>query len=390
VQNTRPPVFDERERTATAPAANEESSFEFLNRIAGDYWEHPRQLIETWASHLPDDAEYSDIRSRLRSRNNSQFNSAFLELYLHETLLRTGHTVTIHPTLEHTTRRPDFYAEKNGTGFYVEAIAPGASKESEATAARRNRFLDVVNRLQDPNFYLWLHTLDIGPGEPAAARLRSELKRWLAKIDPDTVIDYTNAPRFRWERQGWVAEFSAVPLRSDARGQDREDRRAIAVYADQEAGWVDDANLITKALGTKHREYGTLDKPFLIAIGLFIFDADRWHAMNAFFGHERLVFDSARAYREGDGYFGSPPRWQNTNVSGVLLVNQLQPYHAHKADVSLWIHPGAEHELPDAEWPGDSMTLVNDRVITTPAAVAASDLFGLEEPWPPGEAWRSR
>src|SRR5690606_28170481 len=130
-------------------------------------------------------------------------------------------------------------------------------------------------------------------------------------------------------------------------------------------------------------------EPFLIAVGLFIFDTDRWHAMNAFFGHERVIVDSGRAFRGGDGYFGAPTRWQNTSVSGVLLVNQLQPYHVHKADVSLWIHPGAEHPLPDAGWPCDTMTLVNEHVTTTPSSASAADLFELEEPWPPGSPWPS-
>lgn len=389
MQWKRPPVFDDRERTSTAAAANEESSFDFLNRVAGDFWEHPRQLIEAWASHLSDDAEYADIRSRLRSKNNSQFNSAFLELYLHETLLRTGHTVTIHPQLPHSTRRPDFYAEKDNTGFYVEAIAPGVGKEAEAVAARRNRFLDVINRLDDRNFYLWLHVLQIGPRNPAAARLRTELARWLTTIDPDSVTDYAEAPRLRWEQEGWVAEFSAIPVRQDVRGQNRQDRRAIGIYADRPAAWVDDSTTIQKALSSKDGEYGQLDKPFIIAVGLYIFDTDRWHSMNALYGREQVTLTEhgGHAFRRGDGYFGGPPHWANTNVSGVLLVNQLQPYHAHKADVSLWVHPGADLDLPHVEWPGDTVTLLDNRVTATPPRVPPTKLFGLSEPWPPGEPW---
>lgn len=70
MQTTRPPVFDDRARTVTAPAVNEESSFEFLNRIAGDYWEHPRRLIELWASHLPDDAEYGSCAAEVDDGRN--------------------------------------------------------------------------------------------------------------------------------------------------------------------------------------------------------------------------------------------------------------------------------------------------------------------------------
>jgi hypothetical protein len=41
-----------KDRTATAPAAHAEPTFDFLNRIAGDYWEHPRQLLQTWADRI--------------------------------------------------------------------------------------------------------------------------------------------------------------------------------------------------------------------------------------------------------------------------------------------------------------------------------------------------
>ncbi|GAB3630648.1 hypothetical protein GCM10027421_00010 [Microbacterium shaanxiense] len=48
---TRLPVFDAHERTDPTPSRNEESTFAFLNRVAGEYWMHPRGLIEDWCAH---------------------------------------------------------------------------------------------------------------------------------------------------------------------------------------------------------------------------------------------------------------------------------------------------------------------------------------------------
>lgn len=386
----RRPVFDASERTDTSAASYEESSFAFLNRVAGDFWHHPRQLIEDWCSRLPTATDYADMRGRLRSRNDSQFNSAFLELYLHEALLRSGHTVVIHPHLEHTERQPDFYAEKDGVGFYLEAISPGTGKDKASVNARRNRLIDVVNRLDDPNFFLWMHELTVGKAEPQAARLRTALRRWLRDIDPDTVTDYDDAPRFTWEYEDWSGEFSAHPVRKDARGVDRADRRAIGVYAHEPAAWVNDATTITKALETKRGEYGKLNKPFVIAVGLFIHDSDRWHSTNAFYGHERVTWsdgEDTRSVRQGDGYFGAPPRWQHTDVSGVLLVNQLQPYYVHTAETTLWVHPGASEQIGPFGMPGDTLTLDGNQVTTTPSPLSANELFGLPAEWPPGDPW---
>ncbi|GAB3617401.1 hypothetical protein GCM10027416_19580 [Okibacterium endophyticum] len=275
----RPPVFDLSVRTNGAPAIHEESSFAFLNRVAGTYWEHPRRLIEEWSSRLENEDDYMDIRARLRSGDNRQFNSAFLELYLHEILLRTGHTVTVHPYLPHTTRLPDFYAEKDGIGFFVEAVAPGRSREKDAARSRLNRFFDVVNRLESPNFVLMLRSLHEGLTDPAASALRKDLRKWLAGLGPDSIHDLSLAPRYEWKHGDWAAVFSAVPKKKEARGKGGSDRRAIGIYAHEPAKGVDDASTIRKALASKDSEYGDLGKPFMIAIGLYMHDRDHWHSM---------------------------------------------------------------------------------------------------------------
>lgn len=390
---SRPSVFDDRVRTDATPATNEESTFAFLNRVSGAFWEHARALIEDWCSHIADDIEFVETRGRIRSGDNGDYNSAILELYIHEALRRSGHDIVIHPILPHTSRRPDFYAEKDGAGFYIEAIVPGVSKQKKAAQSRKNRLMDVVNRLEAPNFYLWLHELKEGASDPKPANLRHALRTWLKEIDPDTIdtTDLSTTPRLRWEDGDWAAEFSALPVGHEARGRQRPGRRAIAVDGHYPVEWVNDAATIVKALEAKDSEYGRLDRPFIVAVGLSIHDTDRWHATNAFYGHERVMFtdgaDDAQAFRNGDGYFGAPGRWEHTRVSGVLLVNALQPYHLHATDAALWSHPGAEHPLPPLEWPGVRLDVVDGQLVTSEPSSTTLEFFGLPTPWPPGEAF---
>lgn len=95
-----------------------------------------------------------------------------------------------------------------------------------------------------------------------------------------------------------------------------------------------------------------------------------------------------REMRHPDGYFGTPPNWRNTNVSGVLLVNQLMPYYLQRAEVTLWRHPLAAHPLPeDIGLPGESVVLQEGAMNTIKSPVRAHDFFGLSDPWPPGEPW---
>jgi len=388
---SRTPIFDAGERSDASPAEHSEDTYSFLNRVAGDFWEHPRRLVQAWADRLPS-AEYNDLRARLRARDDDQFHSAFLELYLHEALIRAGYTVTIHPKMESTSRRPDFYAERNGEHFYLEAVAPGASRQAKAAAGRRSVLFDTVNRLDDPNSMLWLDELEEGPKPPAAARLRAALQRWLSCHDPDDYDDLERAPTLEWSHDGWRAQFRAIPIRPDARGH-RQGGRAIGVYAHGGASFIDDAPGIRSALGAKHRAYGDLNAPFVVAIGTYIHDRDNWHSSNALYGRTAVQWwdgpdgkTQTRHVRQPDGYFGTPPAWQNRQVSGVLLVNQLQPYSVPRAEVTLWMHPNPTHPLTQGHGlPAETVWLDGDQLARDPAPTTATELFGLHGDWPPGE-----
>lgn len=390
----REPIFDDADRTDTRPAEHSESTFEFLNRVGGDYWQHPRALMQAWLDRVPGDQNYKDLRQRFHSRNDEQFRSAFFELYLHEGLVRAGYAVTIHPSVNGSSHRPDFRAERDGRVFFVEAVAPGTSAEAKAAAQRRAVLFDTVNRLGDPNFMLWLDHLEEGSSPPASARLRADLRAWLVQLDPESIPDLTHAPARSWQHEGWSVTFRAIPKKPEARGA-RPNERAIGVFGHGEARVIDDAPAILKALAAKHHAYGDLGAPFIIAVGTYIFDTDRWHSMNAMYGRLGLQLGESpsgervtREVRQPDGYFGAPPDWQNRNVSGVLLVNQLMPYYVQRAEATLWRHPLPTHPLPeDVGLPGESVFLRDGALAVTASPVRADDFFGLPDPWPPGEPW---
>ena len=388
----RAPIFDYLERTNAAPSDHREPTFDFLNRVAGEYWVHPRQLMQAWADHIPDPTAYNDLRQRFRSHDNYQFGSAFLELYLHECLTRAGYRVTIHPSLPTTTRRPDFYAERAGAALYLEAIAPGASKEAKGAAARRAVLFDTVNRLGDPNFLLWLSDLREGPRPPASARLRDDLRRWLSELNPDDFADLETAPEHHWEHDGWAATFKPIAMRPDARGRPQS---AIGVYGHLGASVIDDAPAIRNALAAKHHAYGDLGAPFVVAVGTYIFDLDRRDSANALYGREAVQLGQTsdgqrvtRMVRQPDGYFGVPGNWQHKGVTGVLLINQLMPYNVDKAEITLWRHPDPFHPLADdVLLPAVTVDFDGSQLSERPATVTAAELFELPDPWPPGERW---
>lgn len=389
----REPIFDSLPRSATMPAAHGEKSFDFLNRIAGAYWDHPRRLIQDWANELADPGDYYELRQRFRSRDDYEFRSAFLELYLHQCLLRAGYRVILHPEVPGTSRRPDFLAMREGNSLYIEAIAPAASPAAKAGAQREASLLDAVNRLGDPNFLLALHELQHGPAQPRPRLLRESLRGWLATLNPDDYIDFRSLSQHTWEDNGWRAHFEAIPIRPDKRGP-KKNGRSIGYYGHHPVGWIDDAPAIQKALASKASAYGDLSEPFLIAVGTYIFDRDRWHSTNAMYGHLAVQLgrdgggDTTRSVRRPDGYFGAPGRPQHQNVSGVLVVNQLMPEHFQRTEVTLWSHPQALHPLTgDPGFPGPTIEVIDGELREVPPMATATELFDLPDAWPPGEAF---
>ncbi|NTW38406.1 MAG: hypothetical protein HGA44_00725, partial [Cellulomonadaceae bacterium] len=393
--DARAPIFDTGPRSRSSPGLYREPSFDFLNRVAGDFWDHPRRLVQEWADRISDDGDYAELRARMRSHSDHAFNSAFLELYLHETFAAAGWSVTIHPRVAGTSRRPDFLVERDGVRVYVEAILPGRAPAKEAATNRRNVLLDTIDAVGDPNFFLCLDELKDGGTPPSGAPLRRELQHWLKALDPDAYPDFGNTPSYTWRKDGWSATFRAIPKAPHARGSVGDGHRSIGILADGEAAIVDDAPTIRAALAEKHHAYGDLGAPFVIAVGLYTFDSDRWHSTAAFYGSETLAFDATatdlhepRLVRRENGYFGAPPRWSNKNVSGALLINQLQPYSVPRADVTLWRHPDPTHPLPtELGVPAQEVSLVDGQIRVTCSPLSASDHFGLSADWPPGEPW---
>lgn len=389
----RPPVFDEQPRTNALPAAHGEPTSTFLNRVAGDFWEQVRQLVQAWADHVDESGDYDDLRARLRSSDDHQFQSAFLELYVHESLTAAGYTVTIHPEVPGGTRRPDFLARCDGVGVYVEAIAPGPPDAARRAGARRDDFFDTVNKVGDPNFMLSLDALTEGPTPPAGAQLRTELRAWLRTLDPDAIHDFANAPTYSWERDGWAASFRAIPKAQHARGTAPGDR-AIGIYGHMPAAFINDAPTIRDAIQKKHHAYGDLRAPFVIVVGLYIFDTDLRQTTKALYddevaqwGHTTEGEVVSWTARQTNGYFGTPPDWNNRHVSAVLTVNQLQPWSVPRAETILWRHPHPTHPLPTGmAFPGDTMDLTTDRIVRAPA-LSPADLFELSDPWPMGQAF---
>ncbi|TSI16186.1 hypothetical protein [Brevibacterium aurantiacum] len=387
----KPPIYDDCERTDLAPQRNGETSFAFFNRAGGSLWRHSRALHQEWADRLGDH-EYAEVRAALRS-DDAQARSAFLELYLHECLVRGSHEVVIHPELGHSPRRPDFLACRGGSRVFIEAIAPGQSRDDRAEANRMGALLSALDQVGDDNFVLMTTSITQASNSAPAGNFRAQIRRWLMQLDPESV-DTEDLPSRTFEQDGWSVTIKAMPIKRNNRGNAR---RSIGVYAHADAHFVDDGAKLVAALESKARRYGHLDAAFVIAVGTTSFDENDKYVLNALYGSVSWTLDglnpgeeiTSRGVRNRDGYFGSPGAWKNRRVSAVLIVDQLSLHDPTRARVSLWAHPDPLHPLPNEPMFPGVIHEWNGKFTDKREALDARRLLGLADNWPQGRRWQA-
>lgn len=389
----RLPIFDEIERTLGRPASYAEPTFTFLNRIGGEFWDDVRRLLQTWADRFPDGNDYADLRSRLRSRDNEQHRSALLELYLHESLLRAGYEVTIHPTVDGSKRHPDFLAIGESSSFYLEAVAPSKGRNAIARERRTSRLYDVLDQVQNPNFYLHIQDYSQGPKDASAAKLKRDIERWLDTLNPDDIA-YDNAPVFNWANDGWHIDIRPIPIRADRRGEGSRGR-AIGISGPGRAASKDDAPAILRALESKRIAYGRLDRAYIVAVGTDIFGNHKWDVENALYGPDVLRFgpdpDDVTRGHEGRGFFLEAGNWRNKHVSAVLAVNGLSAWKPTGTVATLWKHPQATAPISgDLDLAAAQIELQGDELIELEPRRTVAELLDLSEPWPSADPWSNR
>jgi hypothetical protein len=360
--------------------------------VSGPYWDEVRDLIEDWFSRLCPDAQ-ADVQGRLRSTDNRQSKGAFFELYLHECLLRMGYSVTCHPELEGTSRRPDFLAEKDGRSIYVEARSASPSNVTVGKSARVNAVYKSLDKLDSPNFFLWIDLATQGDAPLRARPLRSSLERWLAGLDPDdhTIVGKhrDDLPGFIHEDAGWKIDFRAISRSPEARG--RKGARPLGIFGGGEDR-VQDEEGIRGALADKGSAYGSLDAPFVVAVASGSISLDDYDVRNALYGTEVVEFrtfadgtESTVMARKPDGYWYRGNRWDHRGVSGVLVVKNLHPAFVGKQQHTIWEHPDPEHAVDAFPMWRRAVVGADGGMTLVEPERSQADWFGLGDLWPVGE-----
>lgn len=382
-------LFDRGPRSDSAPKGDVETSYEFLNRRAGAFWDRVRNVLEDWYAEYPDDT--NDMRNRFCDKDERQHLAAWWEIYVYTIFRRLGYDVEIHPALSDSPGNPDFLVSRGSISFYVECLAM-FNDDGTDNPAGRAWICECTNRAKHPDFMVNLDIEQIGTDQPGVREITGPLEEWLATLDADVVATDVETgkdlPRFELGVRDWKLVFEAWPVAPEKRGNPR---RIIALYPTPGAVMIKDVDEIRKRLGTKGAKYGPgkLEKPLVVALLC-------WNAVDdddlkkALFGSTVISFipedpESFQSVRIPDGYWrpGTPDRSaRGGRISAVLFGNYLRAWRVADMLPQIWINPCASTPIPDIPPFGTlAVDSVGNFVSGDPTRTGA-DIFELTSDWP--------
>ena len=375
-------LFDDILRTDADWARYAELGFAYLNRSSREDVGTVRELLEDWFSRYPLKHQ-ADLAIRFRTPGRRGYEPAFFELLLHELLIRFGCAPIVHPSLSGTERHPDFLVEQHDASFFLEAaVVRDESDEETAARAREDRVYDALNRLDSPNFFIKVEIIQSSTQMPSGRRMRHLLAGHLRQLDPDGVLP----DGWEYSGEGWRVFFRPIAKSPGLRG--REGVRPVGILP-MRSKWLTTREAIKAAVCVKATRYGTLDRPYVIALNVTSeWGCDDEDAVEALFGTESHVVrwtengvEEIGTRRNPDGAWQGPNGPCNTRISAVLIVKGVEPWNISRAAMCLYYNPHAQHplgvvldRLPSA--------VVHSDLLRRRDGINSSALFGLSTTWP--------
>jgi hypothetical protein len=378
-------LFDEIDRTDGSPARRTEDSFRFLNRAGGAVWDRIRSHLETWYAAFPDSDR--DLRRRFRSRDPRQHYAAWWELYLHGVLTALDYELTVHPEIPGTKGHPDLLAERGDESFYVEGVTVFSGIVSlRPNGPLQAAVMDLIDTVDASQFMVGLQFARSGSSMPKRSDITGPIEAWLATLDADALLASAEtgvlAAPTTIEFGEWAVALRPIPRSSRFRGC--PDNRLIGI-GPAVGGVTNDVQKLRAALTRKKGQFGTPDKPLLVAalpINGFIGD----HVVeSALFGSEAVRFNietrATSLVRSPDGVWIGKRGPAAKRISAVLIGTGILPHSITTAWPEVWHHFAPTYALV-ADLPFSEVQVVNDHLEVNDALMSPADVLGLRADWP--------
>ncbi|HBV00517.1 hypothetical protein [Thalassospira lucentensis] len=347
-------IFEDKVRNSTEPRNHTESSYEFLDRSARAEFQRVRNLLNGWIELFPS-SERDEMISRICSNDERHFNSATFEMLLFALFTNLDCHIEVHPQLPNNkASRPDFLVTfPDDSKIYVEAVLASEFNAQEIAARHRtDALLQALDGLETPEFFIGFSSNGHPDHPPSGKKLRHEIVKWLADLDPDSVSGEIakgeNPPQMVWEADGWTVQISAFPKSPERHGTNVRSVGAISTGVRSASTWQS----VRDAVRNKGTKYGELELPLLVAVNVEAISIERIDEMQALFGQETFVIDKnnlesePRMQRLPNGAWVGPRGLRNKRVSGVWIFENALPWNLASRRTIVYHHPKPRHPLP--------------------------------------------
>ncbi|MFI7081963.1 hypothetical protein ACIBO1_32240 [Micromonospora sp. NPDC049903] len=383
-------IFDDFIRTDHSPRKLNEVEYAFLNRSARLPFAEVRRLLTEWVDQYPSSERNSLIKS-MQAGDDHEFESAFWELYLHEAYRRAGYSITVHPEVLGSSKRPDFLIDNGESRFYLEAVRASIATRALAEERRLSDVHAVLEKLPADTFKISFAYDSIGLRPLATTKLRNQLSQWLASLDPHAVSAAFAAnpsrhtlPRRAFKEDCWSLTFAALPLRPDTFGKGGQ---LVGLFGPRRAAGVDNVTPLIRAVGAKANRYGKLNAPLIVAVMANTeYPTRDYDIQRVLYGLSAAIPRQASECPSDlyqNGHWLTRKGWRRGHAPQVITTSNLKPWRVANVQPSLWttLEPGVNIPL-QPRWLAP--VSVDTPEPTVSPAQPINELFGLPENWPIG------
>lgn len=320
-------LFSEVTRSETDPSKFNENKYDYYNRTARSDCETIRNSLETWFDKYPD---YE--KAELKSRFQKTFSDAFFELFLHQLFLKQGFSITIHPEIEGTSKRPDFLISKGNVELYIEAKeAKDKTRQEETMENIENEIFDSLNNLELDDYFLTIGELTLKKGiQPSTKEIKRKVLSFVESTTPEKLSQ--ELAEYGLKDNNWITYedencFISVSLIPKIKAHKV---RPLGILPTK-MKWGGSQESIKNSIKKKANRYGKLDKPYIICINATgILGNGSYDVENTLWG-ESLVnrpIDSSKGYPQFEDYkkglFSDERGPKIKNVSALIITNVME------------------------------------------------------------------
>ena len=384
-------LFGSFERIDESPARHTESTYDFLNRVCSPWWAKVRDEIDQWFVGFPTKHQ-ADLSARFRSPKRDQHWPAWWELYLFRLFTCLGYSIEVHPVLQSSSARPDFYIRGESSGFYVEALTVFSGiVEENRDPTREACVLDAINEVKSTAFSASIEFRRVGQQTPRLTKIVARVREWLDSLDPDAVSaelsDGIDPPALTLSPKDWLIVLEAFPI--DSKFRNESPGRLIGV-GPPSSGPVDDVVRLRAALLRKCKYYPALEEPLILAALSMSTFGDIKAFEQALLGSEAIQYTPGATGSRGwvrlrDSAWMTDRGPTGTNVSAALTASHLAPWQVTTKLPRLWLNPWADRPLEEPLPFPQALPEKNGAVRYLDSVGEAADIFALPSDWPGAE-----